>query len=141
MKNFQKKENNLNNLIDKLSHIHKSYSHFEINNDHLVKEKHLIENERAQLEKKNIELIREHKFLRDKILRLETELKSKMEIEYISKICSIASEVFDNFPDKIYSKITEREATSVFKKELINNGADYILYMACLLYTSDAADE
>ena len=65
MKNFQKKENNLNNLIDKLSHIHKSYSHFEINNDHLVKEKHLIENERInneQLEKKNIELIREHKF-------------------------------------------------------------------------------
>ena len=44
MKNFQKKENNLNNLIDKLSHIHKSYSHFEINNDHLAKEKHLIEN-------------------------------------------------------------------------------------------------
>ena len=37
MKNFQKKENNLNILIDKLSHIHKSYSHFEINNDHLLK--------------------------------------------------------------------------------------------------------
>ena len=59
------------------------------------------------------------------------KIKSKMEIEYISKICSIASEVFDNFPDKIYSKITEREATSVFKKELINKGADYIMYMAC----------
>ena len=59
------------------------------------------------------------------------KIKSKMEVEYISKICSIASEVFDNFPDKIYSKITEREATSIFKKELINNGADYIMYMAC----------
>jgi len=59
------------------------------------------------------------------------KIKSKIEIEYISKICSITSEVFDNFPDKIYSKITEREATSVFKKELINNGADYIMYMAC----------
>ena len=81
MKNFQKKENNLSNLIEKLSHIHKSYSHFGINNDHLVKEKHLIENERAQLEKKNIELIREHKFLKGKILKLETELKSKLEIE------------------------------------------------------------
>ena len=59
------------------------------------------------------------------------KIKSKMEIEYISKICSIASEVFDRFPDKIYSKITEREATSIFKKELINKGADYIMYMAC----------
>ena len=59
------------------------------------------------------------------------KIKSKMEVEYISKICSIASEVFDNFPDKIYSKITEREATSIFKKELINNGVDYIMYMAC----------
>ena len=51
-------------------------------------------------------------------------IKSKMEIEYISKICSIASEVFDNFPDKIYSKITEREATSVFKKELMQPGLE-----------------
>ena len=77
MKNFQKKENNLNTLIDKLSYIHKSYSHFEINNDHLLKEKHLIENERTQLEKKNIELIREHKYLKDKI----SKLKSKLEFE------------------------------------------------------------
>ena len=59
------------------------------------------------------------------------KIKSKIEIENISKICSIASKVFDNFPEKIYPKITEREATSIFKKELINNGADYIIYMAC----------
>ena len=59
------------------------------------------------------------------------KIKSKIEIEYISKVCSIASKVFDNFPDKIYPKINEREATSIFKKELINNGVDYIMYMAC----------
>ena len=59
------------------------------------------------------------------------KIKSKIEIEYISKVCSIASKVFDNFPDKIYPKINEREATSIFKKELINNGIDYIMYMAC----------
>ena len=59
------------------------------------------------------------------------KFKSNIEIEYISKICSIASMVFDNFPDKIYSKITEREAASLFKKELINKGAEYIMYMAC----------
>ena len=59
------------------------------------------------------------------------KIKSKIEIQYISKVCSIASKVFDNFPDKIYPKISEREATSIFKKELINNGIDYIMYMAC----------
>ncbi len=59
------------------------------------------------------------------------KIKSKIEIENISKICSIASKVFDNFPTKIYSNITEQEATSIFKKELIKNGVDYIMYMAC----------
>ena len=59
------------------------------------------------------------------------KIKSKIEIQYISKVCSIASKVFDNFPEKIYPKISEREATSIFKKELINNGIDYIMYMAC----------
>tara|TARA_B100000925_G_C21865031_1_gene411696 strand:+ start:21 stop:653 length:633 start_codon:yes stop_codon:yes gene_type:complete len=39
--------------------------------------------------------------------------------------------VFDTFPEKIYTNITEKKATSIFKKELINNGADYIMYMAC----------
>ena len=41
----------------------------------------LIKDEKLQLEKKNNELLREHKYLRDKILKLETELKSKAEIE------------------------------------------------------------
>ena len=59
------------------------------------------------------------------------KIKSKIEIQYISKVCSIASKVFDNFPEQIYPKISEREATSIFKKELINNGVDYIMYMAC----------
>ena len=59
------------------------------------------------------------------------KFKSKIEIEFISKVCSIASKVFDNFPEKIYPTINEREATSIFKKELINNGVDYIMYMAC----------
>ncbi len=59
------------------------------------------------------------------------KIKSKNEIENITKICSIANKVFDNFPEKIYSNITEREAASIFKNELIKNGADYIMYMAC----------
>ena len=59
------------------------------------------------------------------------KIKSENEIENISQICSIASNVFDTFPEKIYTNITEKKATSIFKKELINNGADYIMYMAC----------
>ena len=59
------------------------------------------------------------------------KIKSKNEIHNISKICSIASKVFDSFPEKINSKMTEREITAIFKRELINEGADYILYMAC----------
>ena len=59
------------------------------------------------------------------------KIKSKNEIENITKICSIANKVFDNFPEKIYANISEREATSIFKNELIKNGADYIMYMAC----------
>ena len=59
------------------------------------------------------------------------KIKSKNEIENITKICSIANKVFDNFPEKIYANITEREAASIFKNELIKNGADYIMYMAC----------
>ena len=59
------------------------------------------------------------------------KIKSKIEIENISKICSITNKVFDNFPENIYSNITEREAASIFKHELISNGVDYIMYMAC----------
>ncbi len=59
------------------------------------------------------------------------KIKSKIEIENITKICSIANKVFDNFPEKIYANITEREAASIFKNELIKSGADYIMYMAC----------
>jgi Xaa-Pro aminopeptidase len=59
------------------------------------------------------------------------KIKSKIEIENIINICSIANKVFYNFPEKIYANITEREVASIFKNELIKNSADYIMYMAC----------
>ena len=58
-------------------------------------------------------------------------IKSKNEINKLKKIISITSHVFDNFSNKIKLNMTENEIASVFKKELINNGADYVLYMAC----------
>ena len=39
MKNFEKKENNLNHLIDKLGKLNASYSQFNFNSESLVEEK------------------------------------------------------------------------------------------------------
>ena len=39
--------------------------------------------------------------------------------------------MFDNFPEKINLGMSEKQITSIFKKELIEGGADYIQYMAC----------
>ena len=45
-------------------------------------------------------------------------IKSQVEIKKIKKIISIASEVFDNLPDKIRIGMTEIEICNIFKKEL-----------------------
>ncbi len=66
-----------------------------------------------------------------KILWSIRKIKSEIEINCIKDICSIASKVFDNFPQKIKLGMSEKQIASIFKKELIENGADYIQYMAC----------
>jgi Xaa-Pro aminopeptidase len=58
-------------------------------------------------------------------------IKSPEEIKKIKKIISIASNVFDNFPNYIHLGMTEIEICNIFKKELLNNGADHTLYMSC----------
>jgi Xaa-Pro aminopeptidase len=58
-------------------------------------------------------------------------IKSPEEIKKIKKIISIASNVFDNFPHYIHVGMTEIEICNIFKKELLNNGADHTLYMSC----------
>ncbi len=80
MKNFEKKENDLNRLIDRLSNIKISYSQLK-NNDDFKSERDSLFIEKEQIEKKNQELIREHKYLSDKILKLQIELKKKTEFE------------------------------------------------------------
>ena len=72
MKNFEKKESNLNQLIHKLSKLNISYSQFNFDNLSIKKE---------ELEKKNIQILREHKFLRDRITKLEQQLKDKRDME------------------------------------------------------------
>tara|TARA_Y100000816_G_C26065352_1_gene559839 strand:+ start:74 stop:397 length:324 start_codon:yes stop_codon:yes gene_type:complete len=81
MKNFEKKENNLNHLIDKLGKLNASYSQFNFNSESLVEERDLIKFEKQELEKKNREILREHKYLLEKVNKLEKELKAKRELE------------------------------------------------------------
>ena len=59
------------------------------------------------------------------------KIKSEIEINNIKEICSITSKVFDNFPQKINMGMSEKQIASIFKKELIDSGADYIQYLAC----------
>ena len=66
-----------------------------------------------------------------KILWSIRKIKSEIEISNIKEICSITSKVFDDFPQKINLGMSEKQITSIFKKELIESGADYIQYMAC----------
>ena len=58
-------------------------------------------------------------------------IKSQNEIKKIKEIILIASKVFDNFQNQINIGMTEIEICKIFKKELINEGADHTLYMSC----------
>ena len=81
MKNFEKKESNLNQLIHKLSKLNISYSQFNFDNLSIEKERDIIQHQKEELEKKNIQILREHKFLRDRITKLEQQLKDKRDME------------------------------------------------------------
>ena len=59
------------------------------------------------------------------------KIKSDLEIKNIEKICSITSKVFNNLINKISLGMSEREIATIFKKDLINNGVDYIMYLSC----------
>ena len=59
------------------------------------------------------------------------KIKSDLEIKNIEKVCSITSKVFNNLINKISLGMSEREIATIFKKDLINNGVDYIMYLTC----------
>jgi len=58
-------------------------------------------------------------------------IKSLEEIKKIKKIISIASNVFDHIHNYIQLGMTEIEICNIFKKKLLNEGADHTLYMSC----------
>ena len=59
------------------------------------------------------------------------KIKSDLEIKNIEKVCSITSKVFNNLINKISLGMSEREIATIFKKDLMNNGVDYIMYLSC----------
>ena len=81
MSNFEKKEQNLNQLIDKLNSLSLSYSQPSYELEKIRTEKNELANQKKKIEKKNEELVREHKFLKDKINNLQLELSKKSQLE------------------------------------------------------------
>ena len=81
MKNFEKKETNLNLLIEKLAKLNTSYSQYSFDNKSIEKERDLFHSEKDELEKKNQEILREHKYLKERVKKLEHELQSKKDLE------------------------------------------------------------
>ena len=58
-------------------------------------------------------------------------IKSQNEINKIKDIIAIASKTFDNLASKISLGMSEREIANIFKKDIIDNGGDHTLYLAC----------
>ena len=77
MSNLENKEKNLNSLIQKLSNLSNSYSHDELKTEQLKKERDYFLNEKNELEDKHLKLLREQKYLKNKIVNLEDEMNKK----------------------------------------------------------------
>ena len=81
MSNLENKEKNLNSLIKKLSNLSNSYSHDELKDEELKKERDYFLNQKNEIEKKHVELLREQKYLKNKLANLEDELSTKSELQ------------------------------------------------------------
>ena len=78
---FEKKEKNLNELIDKLNALTSTYSHSSYKTQKIKTEKNEILRQKSKIEKKNQELMREHKYLKEKIENLKIEVNKQSAIE------------------------------------------------------------
>ena len=81
MSNFEKKEQNLNQLIDKLNSLSLSYSQPNYELEKIKTEKNELANKKKEIEKQNQDLMREHKYLKEKIKKLQLEVNKKSELE------------------------------------------------------------
>tara|TARA_B100001559_G_C16228721_1_gene496862 strand:+ start:364 stop:687 length:324 start_codon:yes stop_codon:yes gene_type:complete len=78
---FKAKEKNLNELIDKLNALTSTYSQSSYETEKIQTEKNLLLRQKVEIEKKNQELMREHKYLKNKIANLQEELNKKSNLE------------------------------------------------------------
>jgi len=81
MNSFEKKEQNLNQLIDKLNSLSLSYSQPNYELEKIRSEKNVLANQKKEIEKKNEELMREHKYLKEKIKNLQLDVNKRSELE------------------------------------------------------------
>ena len=81
MSNFEKKEQNLNELIDKLNSMSLSYSQPSYELEKIKTEKNELANKKKLIEKQNQELMREHKYLKEKIKNLQLDVNKRSELE------------------------------------------------------------
>ena len=78
---FEKKEKKINQLIDKLSSLSPTYSQPTYELEKIITEKNGLSRQKIEVEKKNQELMREHKYLKEKIKNLQLEVNKKTELE------------------------------------------------------------
>ena len=78
---FDQKEKNLNKLIDKLNNLTSTYSQSSYETEKIETEKNELLRQKSEIEKKNQELMREHKYLKDKIIDLQAEVNKKSIVE------------------------------------------------------------
>ena len=94
---IEKKEKNLNQLINKLNSMSLTYSQPNYEVEKIKTEKNEIMRQKIEIEKKNQELLREHKYLKEKILILQSEVKkrSKLEDSFNQEIEELSQETED----------------------------------------------
>ena len=78
---FEKKEKNLNKLISKLDVLTSTYSQSTYESEKIKTEKNELLRQKTDIEKKNQELIREHKYLKEKIASLQKEVNKQAALE------------------------------------------------------------
>ena len=78
---LEKKEKNLNELLDKLNILTSTYSHSTYKSEKIETEKNELIRKKTEIEKKNQELMREHKYLKGKIAQLQKEVNKRSFME------------------------------------------------------------
>ena len=78
---LEKKEKNLNELLDKLNILTTTYSHSTYKSEKIETERNELIRKKTENEKKNQELMREHKYLKGKIAKLQEEVDKRSNME------------------------------------------------------------